>query len=251
MRRRASAPALALLILVAGGCATAVAPPQAAAPVPTPAAARLPGNLRWVLTAAEFRALFLETYRLATAALEEAAAGRAPGTWAVSLDGDETVISNAAYERELVEARLGHSEEGWSAWVERRAAPPLPGAVDFLRRVQELGGRVAIVTNRSQRDCPATEDNFHLQDIPYDVMLCKSADGGSEKEPRWQALERGTAAPDLQPLEILLWVGDNIQDFPDLDQQNARDPARLADFGRRYFILPNPLYGSWERNPVE
>jgi acid phosphatase len=249
-RTLARALALVLAPLVLGGCAATppAAPPAPVAAVPAPPS--LPESLRWVLTAAEYRAACLQTYRRATEALERAAAGRAAGTWAVSLDGDETVISNVAYERQLVEGGREHDEEIWSAWVERRAAPPLPGAVDFLRRVQELGGRVAIVTNRSQRDCPPTEDNFRRQGIPYDVMLCRPADGDREKEPRWAALERGTAAPGLPPLAILLWLGDNIQDFPDLDQTSARDPDRLADFGHRYFVLPNPLYGSWERNPV-
>jgi predicted secreted acid phosphatase len=44
-------------------------------------------------------------------------------------------------------------------------------------------------------------------------------------------------------------VGDNIQDFPKLSQ-SLRDEADAAfgAFGTRYFVLPNPMYGSWERN---
>jgi len=26
------------------------------------------------------------------------------------------------------------------------------------------------------------------------------------------------------------------------------DDAALSEFGRRFFVLPNPMYGSWERN---
>jgi predicted secreted acid phosphatase len=52
----------------------------------------------------------------------------------------------------------------------------------------------------------------------------------------------------MPKLTVVAWVGDNIQDFPRLTQASRNDPAAFADFGRRYFVLPNPMYGSWERN---
>ncbi|HET7746393.1 MAG TPA: 5'-nucleotidase, lipoprotein e(P4) family, partial [Vicinamibacteria bacterium] len=71
------------------------------------------------------------------------------------------------------------------------------------------------------------------------------------KNPRFERVQKGTAAEGLPPLEVLLWIGDNIQDFPGLRQDVVRaDPeAALAPFGTRYFAIPNPMYGSWERNP--
>ena len=55
----------------------------------------------------------------------------------------------------------------------------------------------------------------------------------------------------LPPLDVLMWVGDNIQDFPRLTQsiRTAADSA-FADFGETYIALPNPMYGSWERNQL-
>ncbi len=51
---------------------------------------------------------------------------------------------------------------------------------------------------------------------------------------------------------IVLWVGDNITDFPDLDQTvRTRPEEAFADFGRRFIVIPNPMYGSWESNPRE
>ena len=51
---------------------------------------------------AEHRALFLQVYREATEHVEREAATRAPGTWAVVLDADETVIDNSLYQLERV-----------------------------------------------------------------------------------------------------------------------------------------------------
>jgi predicted secreted acid phosphatase len=43
------------------------------------------------------------------------------------------------------------------------------------------------------------------------------------------------------------FLGDNILDFPRLSQPAAlAAEAALAPFGARYFILPNPMYGSWQ-----
>ena len=45
----------------------------------------------------------------------------------------------------------------------------------------------------------------------------------------------------------LAFVGDNILDFPNLTQAAAKqNAAALEPFGTKYFIVPNPMYGSWQ-----
>jgi predicted secreted acid phosphatase len=54
----------------------------------------------------------------------------------------------------------------------------------------------------------------------------------------------------MPPLAVVMWVGDNIQDFPALTQAVLdHGPSALDAFGRTYIMLPNPMYGSWERRP--
>jgi 5'-nucleotidase (lipoprotein e(P4) family) len=239
------------LILIAAACATAPAPPAAApppiaAPAPPPA---MPNALHWVRNSAEYRAAFIQTYVLATRRIEELAPGLPAGGWAVTLDADETVISNSEFQKEHIDQEFTTDE--MDAWVARSAATALPGAAAFLARVRELGGKIAIVTNRDPKNCPATEENFRRLNLAFDVMLCKPPDA-SEKEPRWDAVEAGTAVADLPPLKIVLWLGDNIQDFPNLDQRLRLEPeAAYQYFGTRFFVLPNPMYGSFVKNPQE
>lgn len=254
MRPGSSSRALGVLLVAAlGGCrATGARPPAAPLPSPvatsTPAPARaVPDAVHWVRTSAEYRALAVQAFRLATGELERRAAERPAGTWAVILDADETVIDNSQYQKER--GGLPFTAESWREWVARRAAPPVPGSQAFLARVRELGGRIAIVTNRNHDECPDTEENFRTLAIPYDVMLCRPAGGPSDKDPRFESVAQGTASASLPPLEVVMWVGDNIQDFPRLRQDLRDQPeAALADFGSRYFVIPNPMYGSWERN---
>jgi len=229
------------------------APPPLPEPQPEPeppAAPALPLALRYV-HGAEFRAATIQTYRAAARELERLVEVLEPGAWAVVLDVDDTVLSNAPFERELALADGGamtFDRQRWNAWVARRAARPLAGALGFIERVSELGGVVALVTNRAHELCPATEDNLRAQGVPYDVILCRPPGSDGEKEPRFDSLREGTAAGGLPALEIVMFVGDNIGDFPDLDQSLRRaNEDAYADFGALYFVIPNPMYGSWEQ----
>lgn len=257
--RRLTLP-LVLLAWVACSARTAapprssVAPAAATAPAtPSPSAtstqAPLPSAVLWQRTAAEYRAIHLQVFREAGEALERLAAGRAPGTWAVSVDADETVIDNSLYAYERARAADAYALPSWADWVKRREAAAVPGAIAFLQKVHNLGGLVAVVTNRGEEQCEDTRANLRSRSIPFDLVLCRAEGANGEKEGRWQAIASGTAVPGLRPLEILVWVGDNVGDFPGLDQ-SARDAddSAFALFGERYFVLPNPVYGSWEKN---
>lgn len=235
-----------VLLLVSAACRSA-APLPAPTAAPAPPAATMPDSIRWVRDAAEYRAATLQAYRLATSAVEAAAAGRQAGSWAVVLDADETVINNVTYQLERAQQGLGYSSESWAAWVRRREARPIPGAAAFLARVRALGGRIAIVTNRLQSECADTAAVFERHQLAHDALLCRPDAGPSDKNPRFEAVAAGRTPASTTPVEIVAFVGDNILDFPRLSQQAAlAGDAALAPFGARFFILPNPMYGSWQ-----
>jgi len=224
-------------------------PPEPPAPLAAPAPALSPG-LRWVRDSAEYRALALQTYRTAARAVERAAEGRAPRTWAVVADADETVLDNSQYQRELEQGGRRHTEQEWNGWVRRREATAVPGAGEFLEKVRSLGAVIAIVTNRTEAVCQDTRENLRALSMPFDIVLCRPDQGSGDKDPRFAAIAQGSAAAGVGPVDVLAYVGDNVQDFPGLDQRIRLEPeTAFAGFGERLFLLPNPLYGSWERNP--
>lgn len=162
------------------------------------------------------------------------------------LDADETVINNVTYQLERAQQGLGYSPESWTAWVRRREATPIPGASAFLARVRALGGRIAIVTNRLQSECADTAAVFERHRLAHDAILCRPDGGPSDKNLRFEAVAAGRTPASDTPVEILAFVGDNILDFPGLSQQAAlKGESNLAPFGARFFVLPNPMYGSW------
>lgn len=240
-----------LLLVLAAACTTA-APPLPPTPGPeAPSvanAAERHREVQWFRTAAEYRAIALQTYRLAGERLREHAAGLPGGSWAVIIDADETLLDNSDFERRIYEVGQTFTEELWDEWVLEEAAPAIPGSVEFTRLVKSMGGHVAVVTNRHAGLCPATERNLRDVGARFDVVLCET--DTSEKEPRFGMVREGTTPADLPPLRIVMWIGDNIRDFPDLDQDaRTGPPLQLELFGDRYFILPNPMYGSWMGNP--
>lgn len=250
--RRTPAPLLAFLLAAAlAGCArTASVPATAPVAAASTAAPRRPTDeLHWVRSSAEYRALVIQTFRAALEAAEEASAGRPPGSWAVCVDADETILDNSAYEAELQRKGQKHTEAGWKEWVKRRERPAIPGAAAFLASVQALGGRVAVVTNTERSLCDSVAANLVMAHLPYDVLVCRPDGDPDRKEPRFRLVADGTARPDLGPLEIVVFVGDNIQDFPEQSQALREGPeSSFGEFGVRFFALPNPVYGTWERN---
>jgi 5'-nucleotidase (lipoprotein e(P4) family) len=235
---------VSLALLVGAACS----PPRSSPPAPVTtsvASDSLPNDVKWVRKSAEYRALTRQVYAVAGDRLPELSRGLPAQRWAVILDADETVLDNSEYQRRIAVTHAPFDSKGWTAWVNERAAPAVPGALEFTQLVHSLGGRVAIVTNRSMADCDATRENLRAIGIETDVVLCQPP-GEGNKNPRFQRVQSGTAAPGLPALTVVEWLGDNIQDFPSLTQEVRTDSAALGQFGKRYFILPNPMYGSWE-----
>lgn len=178
------------------------------------------------------------------------AASRQPGSWGVIMDADETLIDNSPYEQQLAQTGTSYTESSWATWVRREAAAALPGAVAFTHRVHELGGRVVVVTGRADALCAETRANLEHVGIVSDEVLCQVG-SSSDKKPRFDAVQRGAAPSVLPAMDVLMWVGDNIQDFPHASQALRTQPDQaFASFGRSFILLPDPMYGSWEKNPL-
>ncbi|MBX7246672.1 MAG: hypothetical protein K1X53_14340 [Candidatus Sumerlaeaceae bacterium] len=209
----------------------------------------LPKEIHWFRNSSEYRACAIQTYKMATQVVEAKAKDLTSGTWAVILDADETVLDNSQFQKELGMSNKKFDPKLWDEWVMRGEAGLIPGAKAFTDRVRELGGIVAIVTNRNVTQQKITEDNLKKVGVYYDLIYCKS--GESFKEERFKKVEEGDKEKGIGPLKVIMNVGDNIQDFPKARQtlRNAADEGEFKDFGDIFIVLPNPMYGSWERNP--
>jgi predicted secreted acid phosphatase len=78
-------------------------------------------------------------------------------------------------------------------------------------------------------------------------MLCRPDGQPTDKNPRLSSVANGRALGLTTAVDVLAVLGDNILDFPSLSQTLREQPdAAFAEFGAKYFVLPNPMYGSWQ-----
>ena len=260
-RRGLAIAALAIACACAG---RSQGPPPAAAP-----GGGASGTLRhthenlnavlWMQTAAEYEASAIQAYRLAQLQLDAALADpswtaaveqtEVSGPPAVVLDLDETVLDNSAFEARLAADGAPYTEDAWNRWAEERKAGAVPGALEFLRYAVSRGVTPFYVTNRDHRVEGATRDVLARLGVPVsadrDVVLARHENGwdASDKSSRRQAI--------AATHRILLLVGDNFEDFVSGTRTSVADRDRLlqqydAFWGRKWIVLPNPTYGSWE-----
>ncbi len=240
--------------IVAVLCAALSAPPLVAQ---APPAVQHGKEIRYVRDAEEYAVLTRMVYRSATRAVE-AAARQAPQPpqlprgqpWAVSLDVDETALDNSAYQLDRATYGVPFDTNSWNAFVNRRESGAVPGVREFIAAVRRLGGRVAWITNRAETVRQATQDNLAAAGLWHenDRLCLLSADPRYTKAARRTEAASGTGACAWagQRVTFLAFIGDAMGDFP-ASGEGDPDAGNDAAFGTRYFMLPNPMYGSWER----
>ncbi|HWI25076.1 MAG TPA: HAD family acid phosphatase [Lysobacter sp.] len=268
---------LALSLLAAAcvaGCASVA--PVATMPAPTPAATEATTQAPppddslnatvWFQTSVERDLIYRQIYRAAGERLSAALAdkrwdalpkedrGNDPRTLppAIIVDVDETVLDNSPSQVRQIRERRGFDEAAWGAWVEERKAKALPGAAEFLNAAAKRGVTVFYISNRDASLAEATVDNlrkagFPLKDDAQFLGLGTVVDGceqeGSEKSCRRQRVARTH--------RVLMQFGDQVGDFVQIlantPEGRRAAIAPYADWiGQRWWVLPNPVYGSWE-----
>ena len=200
----------------------------------------------WFQRSAEMKALYYQGYNIAKLSLIEKlekADNKKPK--AVIMDIDETILDNSAIEAFQVLNNVTFSDSAWLAWVNKSSAEPLPGAMEFIKSAKEKGVEVFYITNRkSPEEFAPTLENLRRAGLPFadSTHLMLKTDVGS-KEPRRRAV--------AEKYDILLLIGDNLADFDAVFDNRGDDFAFGAvknsrdQFGTRYIILPNPMYGPW------
>jgi len=160
-----------------------------------------------------------EVYAAATSYVATAAQTRNAKSWAVIMDLDETVLNNVAYQVSLDEAGASYKPETWYAWTQEKRASLVPGASAFIEFVNEAGGHVAFVTNRSDREQLATEENLAALGLTrgedFRVLLTRARPNGPRsKEERFDLAPAMLSAQGYPDVAIIAYVGDNMGDKP-------------------------------------
>jgi 5'-nucleotidase (lipoprotein e(P4) family) len=214
----------------------------------------------WQTTSAEYHVLAKSIYATATLHLERALADR---QWnalpeqkenfqqlppAIIMDIDETVLDTGRFQSQLVKDRARFSTAVWRDWMSHNDPPAVPGALDFISFAQARGVTVFFVTNRDQATEVATRRHLGAVGIklPTDIDTVLSANERSD----W-GIDKGSRRRFIgQTHRVLMVFGDDLGDF--ISEYRNPPAARMkeafkhSNWGTKWFMLPNPMYGSWE-----
>ncbi len=194
----------------------------------------------------EYKALCLQSYHVAKRNLawimESTNFEVAP---AVVLDLDETVLDNSPFEAKCILENTSYPKY-WDEWMNEANADLVPGAADFLETAQALGAEIYYISNRKEKYLAQTIKNMQLHKLPNadSAHIWLRTDTSSKKARRDSLSTQRT---------IVLLIGDNLNDFTEafeLDNNNERmaEVEKMKDlFGQRFIMLPNPMYGEWEK----
>lgn len=228
-------------------------------------------GVKWYRTAAEKNALYNQAYNDGTRYVKNWVSNNHPAknSWGVILDIDETTLDNSWYFA-LCQTTLNNNGSDFDHYISnQKKSTALPGVVKFTHLVHDLGGYVTMLSNRdgafqdsSGITLNSTISNLKSENVYFDnVVLAnyKYAKDPLDKNPRFSAVVSGkydlkemVISNKLPAHKVIAYFGDNIQDFPGLKQSKIakldKNSSIYDKFGNGYFILPNPMYGSWDTN---
>ena len=240
--RRFSVLALVLLPLLCSLGAIAQTPTEAAQNT------YIEGAVLWQQSSGERRALSYQAFTLARLLLDRDLRIRNRKPRAVIVDIDETVLDNSRFEGMLLKRRVNYNQKDWTEWINRSEAEAVPGAVQFLRYAVSRGVRVFYITNRNDSQKAGTATNLKKLGFPNisdETLLVQTDPKNSSKEPRRQNVGA--------KYRIVLLMGDDLNDFSDVFENSKTVDSRIAasdrfkeEFGKRFIVLPNSMYGNWE-----
>lgn len=213
----------------------------------------------WMETSAEYQANARQTYATARRNLDAALADK---SWsalgqgasaaalppAIILDLDETALDNMSFESRSIRAGTTYSPDIWKQWTDEAAALPTPAASEFLGYAASRGVTPFYVTNRSAAEKEQTRKN--LQRLAYPLTASEETLLVVGEHPEWTTDKTSRREFVASTHRVLMLFGDDLNDFAaaagkSRAERDAIVRVHADDWGVRWYILPNPVYGSW------
>lgn len=216
----------------------------------------------WTQNAAEYQALTKMVYRAATSnlamAIEDSYWTAYPAQEnkqirklppAIIVDVDETVLDNSPFQARMIQQNSSYDPQQWNDWVMEAKANPVPGALDFTQRAAKRRVAVFYLTNREAKVEDVTRKNLNEFGFPLsedeDRILSKN------ERDNWTSAKTQRRAYIAQNYRIIMLFGDDLNDFISAKNISQKERAHIVEenrekWGKLWYVLPNPVYGSWE-----
>jgi len=201
----------------------------------------------WYQNSPEMKALYYQGFNIAGERLKQFSKTKTAKPKAVVVDIDETMLNNAPFQAQEIIDNKEFSSEFWNEWSQLARAEATPGAVEFSKLCDSLGIALFYISNRKVNEFDATLRNLDSLGFAYakPEFLILRENESSKKARRDKISEN---------YEIVLLVGDNLNDFSEVFEDRSESWGTPTvekfkkEFGNRFIVLPNPMYGDWEKN---
>lgn len=205
----------------------------------------------WQQQSAEYKALCYQAFNVAKYMLDLHLSRALPGDkpFAIITDIDETVLDNSPYQAEMIRLDENYSRDTWKKWGEMEKAEPVPGSLEFFNYAASKGVEIFYISNRYDTQTEETLVNLQKKGFPFadeSHILLREKESGKENR-------RSIVTRDY---DVIMLLGDNLSDFSELfDGKSTKDRNATAkslekEFGSRFIVLPNPMYGDWETKGI-
>jgi acid phosphatase len=228
-------------------------------------------SLLWMQSASEYKANTIQAYNTALKNIDAALDDR---TWtaakeqvgdcsslppAIVMDIDETVLDNSRYMGKVVLESGEWSSATWNEWVALKDAPAVPGAVEFINAMRGKNVKVIFISNRECKK-GGTPGAEYCQEAGTIENLAKVGVGGVRpedllllgEEAGWTSEKKSRREYISKKYRIVMLFGDDLGDFLAGVKSGITPQERdrlvgdnTNNWGRKWFMLPNPTYGSW------
>lgn len=217
----------------------------------------------WVQNSAEYKALAIQVYKSArrmlplplqdsfwTASLEQEDSDFSSLPPAIILDVDETVLDNSPFQARMIMQQSTFNIEAWNKWCNEANADAIPGAAEFTSYAADQGVTIFFITNRDHEVEEATRNNLIDKGFPISDTLDNIMSNG--EQPDWNSSKIERRKMVEQYYRVIMIFGDDLNDFLPAKNISQDERDRIIEdnsnyFGRRWFMLPNPVYGSWDQ----
>lgn len=221
--------------------------------------------LLWYHTSAERTALFRQIFSTSLTQINNKIKDPKAklNNWGVIIGLDNVLLDSSEYKYYQYLGCTAPNSSDYKDYIMTHILPANPGAADLTCKIKAMGGKVFIVTNRNAGGDDSTElmnatvSNLNEENICYDSILYANDSTDLNKNPRFNAINSGDyenikVYKPQQQSQIIAYFGSDIEDFPDFKQNTAQSLPESSpvfnNFGSEYFLLPNPVSGTWRAN---
>ncbi len=233
--------------------------------------------INWVQQSGEYRALAYQAFNIAKLSFDKAVENNISNP-AVLIDLDETLLDNTPYQAALIGTNSGFDSKTWNQWILAQETRAVPGAVEFIQYINDRGGKVFFISNRNQSSTNDPLNNDleiatmnNMIDLGFTGVtegtlllkgeIVKEIDGKTDTSKKWRMEAVTNGLIDGKEYNAIIFIGDNLNDFSDIDKNNNQVRKEFVDNSREqhgvlviddssfkpaYITLPNPIYGYWE-----